>query len=134
MTMIGDPIADMLARIRNAVQREREEVSIPTSRKLESIAGILQKEGFINKFEVKKDKGQPQGELVLNLRYVNGFSAITDLKRVSKPGLRKYVTYKNIPNVRKGLGISIMTTSTGIMTGKEAQDKKVGGELLAIIW
>lgn len=132
--MTNDPIADMLTRMRNAIARSKRNVSMPSSKMLESIAAILEKEGFVNSSEVKEIEGNPQKELTIELKYVNGVSAITSLKRISKPGLRIYLGYKDIPKVRNGLGIAVISTSKGVMAGNEARKDKIGGELLAEIW
>ncbi len=132
--MTNDPIADMLTRMRNAIARSKRDVSMPSSKMLESIASIFEKEGFINNYEVSEIEGKPQKQLTINLKYVNGVSAISMLKRISKPGLRIYKSYKDIPRVRNGLGVAVISTSQGIMSGNDAQKDKIGGELLAEIW
>ena len=132
--MINDPIADMLTRMRNAVNRGHKTVSIPASKLLESIAKILEAEGFINGYIVEPSEDVPYDYIVVSLKYVNGESAFRELKRISKPGLRIYKKYKDIIKFKGGLGISIVSTSKGLMTGKDAVKEKIGGELLATIW
>lgn len=123
-----DPIADMLTRIRNAHMALHKEVSVPRSKMKESIAAILQQEGYVNDFKVE------EADITIGLKYHNGGSAISGLKRISKPGRRVYVGSSDIPRVQNGLGICILSTSSGVMEGSLARDKKVGGELLCEIW
>ena len=126
-----DVIADMLTRIRNALQAKHETVEIPASNTKKAIANILLEEGYIA--GVKFEEGI-QGTIVITLKYENGQKVITGLKRVSKPGLRVYVGAEEIPQVLGGLGIAILSTSRGIMTGKEAKKVHQGGEVLAYVW
>ncbi len=126
-----DVIADMLTRIRNALQAKHETVEIPASNTKKAIANILLEEGYIA--GVKYEEGI-QGTIVITLKYENGQKVITGLKRVSKPGLRVYVGAEEIPQVLGGLGIAILSTSRGIMTGKEAKKVHQGGEVLAYVW
>ena len=129
-----DPLADMLTRIRNAGMVKFESVEMPLSKMKAGVAGILKKEGYINDFQVVADDG-PQGVLRIEMRYDQHNSvAITGLKRVSKPGRRIYVAYDKIPRVMSGLGISILSTSKGIITDREARAMKIGGELLCEVW
>lgn len=128
---VNDPIGDMLTRIRNAIMREHERVSMPASKMLISIAEILKEEGFISDFAIIDTK--PQKNLDIELKYVNGESAIRQLKRVSKPGIRSYVGYRKIPKVMRGLGIAILTTPKGVMTGGKARKSQLGGEILCTI-
>ena len=131
--MVTDPIADMLTRIRNANAMRYKEVEIPSSKIKLEIARILKDEGFINDYKVKKNN--VQDIIVLSLKYgENKERVITGLKRISKPGLRVYAEANQIPRVLNGLGISIISTSKGIMTGKDAKAANVGGEVLAYIW
>jgi small subunit ribosomal protein S8 len=132
--MITDPIADMLTRIRNATVRGSKEVMVPTTKMLEAISVILEKEGFVHGHKVEQKQGEPQGTLIISLKYVNGESAITHAERVSKPGLRNYIGYHKIPVVRRGIGMVILSTSKGVMTGNQAKTEKIGGELLLKIW
>ena len=130
--MVTDPIADMLTRIRNANAMRYKEVEIPSSKVKAEIARILKEEGFINDYKVKKNN--IQDVIVLNLKYNNKERVITGLKRISKPGLRVYAKANEIPRVLNGLGIAIISTSQGIMTGKDAKAANLGGEVLAYIW
>lgn len=130
--VMTDPIADMLTRIRNANRQHHESVSIPASKLKCDIAEILKNEGFIKGYKV-------EGEGVIKninitLKYRGNDRVITDLKRISKPGLRVYAKVNEIPKVLNGLGIVIVSTSQGLMTDKEARAKQVGGEVLAYIW
>jgi small subunit ribosomal protein S8 len=130
---VTDPIADMLTRIRNAQLVRHPQVEMPVSKTKVSIAEILKEEGYIGDYEVASMK--PQGTLRLRLRYSERREpSITGLKRVSRPGLRVHVQRKEIPRAFGGLGISIVSTSQGIMTGLEAYRKGVGGELMAFVW
>ena len=130
--VVSDPIADMLTRIRNANQLRYVEVEMPTSKMKEEIARILKEEGYISDFKVVDD--EKQNKLVLNLKYNKKERVITGLKRISKPGLRVYAKWVDIPSVLNGLGIAIVSTSEGVMTGRDAKSKKLGGEVLAYIW
>ena len=130
---ITDPIADMLTRIRNANSSKHESVSVPCSKLRIEIAKILDKEGYIAGYEVIED--EIQGIIKINLKYGPGKQkVITGLKRVSKPGLRVYVGVEEIPQVLGGLGIAILSTSKGVMTGKDAKALHQGGEVLAYVW
>ena len=130
--VVSDPIADMLTRIRNANQLRYVEVEMPTSKMKVEIARILKEEGFISDFKVVE--AEKQNNLVLNLKYNKKERVITGLKRISKPGLRVYAKWTDIPSVLNGLGIAIVSTSEGVMTGRDAKNKKLGGEVLAYIW
>lgn len=128
-----DPIADFLTRIRNASSARLPEVLAPYSKIKAEMARILQEEGYIWNYEVDTASGaHPQ--LKLKLKYDNKAPVIRELKRVSKPGLRNYVSADEIPRVLGGLGISILSTSSGLMTGSKARKARVGGELLAFVW
>ncbi|MBK9942612.1 MAG: 30S ribosomal protein S8 [Kouleothrix sp.] len=130
---VNDPIADMLTRIRNACMARHTSVAIPASKMKVAIAEILKREGFIRDFEVQK--GQPADSIVLTLKYTNDRRpVITGLKRVSKPGLRIYTGRADIPRVRGGLGLSILSTPKGVMAGHEAWQQHVGGEVLCYVW
>ncbi len=130
---ITDTIADLLTRIRNAISAKHEKVEIPASNMKKAIVQILFDEGYISKFDVAEDG--KQGKIIITLKYTDDKkSAITGLKRVSKPGLRIYSDVENMPKVIKGLGIAIISTSQGVMTDREARKKNVGGEVLAFIW
>ncbi len=131
--MVTDPIADMLTRIRNAILARHDFVLVPASRMKLAIAKILKEEGFISDYEVLK--GKPQRVIKIYLKYAEKKEPVlTGLKRVSKPGLRIYVQRAEIPRVYGGLGIAIVSTSKGVMTGHQAWRQKVGGELLCYIW
>ncbi len=126
-----DVIADMLTRIRNALMAKHETVEIPASNTKKAIADILLKEGYIEGVEILEGV---QGTIKITLKYNGNQKVITGLKRVSKPGLRVYVGAEEIPQVLGGLGIAILSTSKGIMTGKEAKKAHQGGEVLAYVW
>ena len=130
--MVTDPIADMLTRIRNANQMRYKEVEVPASKMKIEIAKILKEEGFIVDYKVVQKK--TNNNIILTLKYNHKERVITGLKRISKPGLRIYVKVDEIPRVLNGLGIAIMSTPKGIMTGKNAKKALVGGEVIAYIW
>lgn len=133
MGVITDPIADMLTRIRNANTANHESVDIPASRMKKSVARILKDEGFINDF-AQVDEG-PQGVLRIKLKYgPEKEKVITGLRRISRPGLRVYTNKTEIPRVLGGLGLVIISTSKGIMSGKRAKKEGYGGEVLAYVW
>ena len=129
---ISDPIADMLTRIRNGSQARHSEITFPASRTKRAIAEILRDEGFIASFEEVAEGVHPQ--LKITLKYVGKVPVISGLKRVSKPGLRVYATKTDIPRVLGGLGVVIVSTSHGIMTGSRARQAQLGGEVLAYVW
>jgi small subunit ribosomal protein S8 len=133
---MSDPIADMLTRIRNAILREQAAVSMPYSKMKEAIAKVLKAEGYIEDYQVLPEK--PQAVLQIKLRYVGARrhrrSVITDLQRVSKPGRRVYVGKKEIPWVLSGMGVAVLTTSQGVMTGQQARRLGLGGEVLCKVW
>jgi small subunit ribosomal protein S8 len=134
----NDPIADMLTRIRNAVRAEHSQVGMPSSKMKVSIAKILAEEGFIGNYEVTENKNSAHKTLTLDLKYVGKRrtkrSVITNLERVSLPGQRIYAAKKEIPYVLSGMGISILTTSKGVMTGRDAKKLGVGGEIVCKVW
>jgi small subunit ribosomal protein S8 len=127
-----DPISDMLTRIRNANRALLPNVDLPHSRMKEGIANILKKEGYIA--EVATEGNKAKKTLKLKLKYDGKKGVIEGLRRVSTPGLRRYVSSTEIPRVRGGLGISIVSTSQGIMTGNQARKNNVGGELVCYVW
>jgi small subunit ribosomal protein S8 len=130
---ISDPIADMLTRVRNASRARHTEVVVPASRTKREIARILMDEGFIA--GVSEEKAGPASLLRLQLKYVDGkVPVVSGLKRISKPGLRVYAGKRDIPRVLGGLGIVIVSTSQGIMTGHQARKAQLGGEVLAYVW
>ncbi len=137
MTMT-DPIADMLARTRNALMAKHTMVSMPSSKMKISIAKILKDEGYINDYRVVKDEDSQYPVLQLALKYVGDVkhqrAVITDLKRVSKPGRRIYTAVKEIPWVRSGMGIAVLSTPKGVLTGQQARRLNVGGEILCYVW
>ena len=129
---VTDPIADMLTRIRNASAAKHATVDVPASNMKKSIAEILLEEGYIKNFQLLKD--EIQGIIKITLKYNGSASAITGLRRVSKPGLRVYAGAEELPYVLRGLGIAIISTSKGVMTDKKARAANVGGEVLAFVW
>ena len=130
---ISDPIADMLTRVRNASRARHAEVIVPASRTKREIARILKDEGFIA--DVREEQAGPALTLHLTLKYVDGKApVVSGLKRISKPGLRVYARKTDIPRVLGGLGIVIISTSQGIMTGAQARKAQLGGEVLAYVW
>ena len=131
---VTDPISDMLTRIRNAIMAHHDTVSVPASKMKASIAKILKEEGFIQDYRVD-ESSHKQGNIQILLHYRGkGVPAIVGLKRVSKPGLRMYVRKGDIPRYYGGLGVSILSTSKGVMTGKQAWKERTGGELLCYVW
>ena len=129
---VTDPIADMLTRIRNAIMADHDCVLVPSSKIKLSIVKILKEEGFIDHYEVLK--GKPQPMIKINLKYTDDQPAILGLERVSKPSLRVYVERHEVPRVYGGLGIAILSTSKGVMTGQEAWRQHLGGEILCYVW
>ncbi|MGE5496916.1 MAG: 30S ribosomal protein S8 [Syntrophothermus sp.] len=129
---VTDPIADFLTRIRNAAKAKKKYVEIPSSTMKRNLAEILKKNSFITGYETVDDN--KQNILRVQLKYVNGNSAISGLKRISTPGLRIYAGKENLPRVLNGLGVSILSTSKGLMTDKQARNESVGGEVLCHIW
>ncbi|HXY73936.1 MAG TPA: 30S ribosomal protein S8 [Dehalococcoidales bacterium] len=130
---ISDPIADMLTRIRNASMARHDSVVISSSKMKMAIAKILKEEGFIQDFEVVK--GKPQKAIKIVLRYSGrNQSTLTGLERVSKPGLRIYVQKREIPRVYGGIGVAILSTPRGLMTGQKAWKQGIGGELVCYVW
>ena len=138
--MLTDPIADMLTRIRNANRALHESASMPTSQLKEEIARILKDEGYIKDFRVietkdAKERTLPYRTLVIELKFAKDRRrVITDLKRVSKPGRRVYARKDRLPRVLGGLGTAIMSTSTGVITNRQAAERGVGGEVIAFVW
>src|ERR1700742_2284248 len=132
MSQISDPIGDFLTRLRNAAATRNAAVKAPYSKIKAEIARILKQEGYITNYEVDTTGKFPQ--IKITTKTHNRTSAITGLKRVSKPGLRRYVGATEIPRVLGGMGISILSTPKGIISGREAKKQNIGGELLAIVW
>jgi small subunit ribosomal protein S8 len=129
---LTDPVADFLARIRNAIRARHQKLDVPASKLKAEIARILKEEGYISNYKVQEE----EGKLVLRvyLKYGGAEAAIRDLARVSRPGCRVYVGRDEIKRVQGGLGISILTTPKGVMTGRQARREGVGGELLCEVW
>ena len=130
--MMTDPIADLFTRVRNGLMVKHDAVEMPNSKMKTRIAEVLKEEGFIKNFRVREDG--KQGVLKLYLKYHNGDAAIRGIKRISKPGRRTYVSSRNIPEVLSGLGIAIITTSSGVMTDQLCREKGIGGEVLGHVW
>src|SRR5258706_13306086 len=128
---MNDPISDMLARIRNANRALLPAIELPHSKMEESIAGILKREGYVSDFAVE---GKLPRIIKLKLKYQGKKSVIEGLRRLSTPGLRRYVGATEIPRVRGGLGVSVLSTSEGLMTGTQARKKNLGGELICYVW
>lgn len=130
---MSDPIADLLTRIRNGLHVGHTRVDVPASQVKEGICKVLEQEGYIEGYKRVEDSAQ--GILQIQLRYMpNRAPVIRELKRISKPSLRVYARHGDIPDVRSGLGVAILTTSQGVMTNKEARRKQIGGEVLCEIW
>jgi small subunit ribosomal protein S8 len=132
MSNLTDPIADFLTRVRNANRAHAQQVVAPYSKIKAEIARILKQEGYITDYEVETTGKMPAIKITNKL--INRGSAITGLRRVSKPGLRKYVGAKEVPRVLGGMGISILSTPKGVLSGREAKKQNVGGELIAYVW
>ncbi|HSP79321.1 MAG TPA: 30S ribosomal protein S8 [Myxococcaceae bacterium] len=133
MSVVNDPIGDMLTRLRNASRARHDKVVIPHSNLKVEIIKVLKDEGYIGDFTVHERK--PQSEITVQLKYgPERAPAITGIKRVSKPGLRRYVNVREIPRVLGGLGIAVLSTSRGVMVDGEARKQKVGGELLCTVY
>ena len=128
-----DPIADLLTRIRNATMEKHDRLEVPASRLKANIVRVLKEEGFIKNFRLQRDEGRPV--IKIYLKYSNeGDSVIQGIRRVSRPGLRKYTGYEEMPRPLSGAGIAIVSTSQGVMTGNRARVQKVGGEILCEVW
>ena len=131
--VVTDPIADLLTRIRNALTAKHETVSVPNSKMKKAIVDILVNEGFVKSAEVVENDGK--SDIVITLKYgAKNEKVITNLKRISKPGLRVYCGYEQLPKVLGGLGVAIVSTSKGVMTDKAARAAHIGGEVLAFVW
>jgi len=131
-----DPIADYLTRLRNAIKAQHRVVEIPSSKLKKEITKILFDQGYILNYKFIEDEKLPSGTIKIALKYdnVDNVSAIKCLTRVSRPGLRRYTGYKDMPRVLNGLGIAILSTSKGVMTNKEAKAQKIGGEVLCYVY
>jgi small subunit ribosomal protein S8 len=132
MSALTDPIADYLTRLRNASRAEKGELSLPYSRMKSDLSRVLKKEGYITNFVVEGEGAEKK--IRVTTKFVEQTPAITNLHRVSRPGLRRYVSSEEIPRVRGGQGIAILSTSRGVLSGREAKRQKVGGELLAFVY
>ncbi|NNC87001.1 MAG: 30S ribosomal protein S8 [Akkermansiaceae bacterium] len=132
MAVLSDPVSDFLTRFKNASRAGNDEFTAPFSKTKAEIARILKEEGYVWNYEVDTSAKFPQ--LRVKTKFVDGTPALTDLKKVSKPGRREYVGAGEIPRVLNGLGIAIVSTSKGLMTGHKARRENLGGELLAIVW
>ncbi len=131
--IMTDPIADMLTRVRNALQQKHETVSMPVSKEKKAIAEILKEEGYITGYKVEGEGVHK--DLTITLKYTeDNKKIISGLRRISKPGLRVYAQVENLPRVLNGLGIAIISTSNGMMTDKNARKNHLGGEVIAYIW
>ncbi len=131
MTMT-DPIADMLSRIRNGQMAGKEVVNVPTSKVKRSVLELLKAEGYIT--DVKDAEGTPHPELAVELKYMDGKPVISEIKRVSRPGLRQYTQADAIPTVRNGLGTAVVSTSKGVLSDTQAREQGVGGEVLCTVF
>jgi small subunit ribosomal protein S8 len=130
-----DPIADMLTRIRNANVAFHDEVTMPSSKLKEAVARILEREGYISGFELRDRPGRPGDTLTVKMKYTQDRKrVISGIKRVSRPGLREYRRATDVPRVLGGLGIAILSTNQGLLTDKEARERRVGGEVLCTVW
>ncbi len=134
MTMT-DPLADMLTRIRNANTAMHDTVRMPSSKVKEALAAILQREGYIEGFAVQDDPGRPGRVLEITMKYASDRSrTISGIRRISKPGLRVYTKADRLPRVLGGLGVAVLSTSQGLMTDREARQRRMGGEILCYVW
>jgi small subunit ribosomal protein S8 len=132
MSAVTDPIADLLARVRNGVRAQKIDIFVPYSKIKAEIVRILKDEGYISDYAVDTSAAHPRIKITNKL--ADKASAITGLRRVSRPGLRRYVGADEIPRVLGGMGVAILSTSRGVLSGREAKKQKVGGELLAYVW
>lgn len=132
MSTVTDPIADLLTRVRNAASAQKPELFVPYSKLKAEVVRILKQEGYITEYEVDTTAAHPRIKITNKL--VNRTTPITGLKRVSRPGLRRYVGAEEIPRVLGGMGVAILSTSRGVLSGREAKKQKLGGELLAYVW
>ena len=133
--MMTDPIADMLTRIRNANVAMHDDVTMPSSKLKESLAAVLQKEGYIQAFRVDQEEGKPSKTLTIDMKYSEARErVITGIRRVSKPGLRVYTKADAVPRVLGGLGVAVVSTSKGLLTDREARRQRIGGEILCYVW
>lgn len=126
-----DPIADMLTRIRNALQVSKPEVSMPSSKVKKAILDVLVSEGFVTSYD---ESGDIKKEITVKLKYYQGQPVIDEIKRTSKPGRRVYFSNEDLPTVKEGYGITVVSTSKGVMTGKQARQEGIGGELVCTVY
>jgi small subunit ribosomal protein S8 len=131
---VTDAIGDFLTRIRNAQRAQHRSVDVPASKLKRAIAEILKDQGYIADFEVVTPEGTAQPTLRVHLKYYQGKPVIREIKRISKPGIRRYARAQELPRVYNGLGIAIISTSNGVMTDKEARRQNVGGEIICTVW
>jgi small subunit ribosomal protein S8 len=132
MSTVTDPIGDLLTRVRNAAAAQKDEMFVPYSKIKSDVVRILKEEGYISDYVVDTEAAHPRIKITNKLH--NRTSAITGLRRVSRPGLRRYIGAKEVPRVLGGMGIVILSTSHGVLSGREAKKQNVGGELLAYVW
>jgi small subunit ribosomal protein S8 len=132
MSTVTDPIADLLARVRNGAHAQKQEMFVPYSKIKTEVVRILKEEGYITDYSIDTQGAHPR--IKITNKFANRTSAITGLRRVSRPGLRRYVGAQEIPRVLGGMGTSILSTPRGILSGREAKKQNVGGELLAYVW
>ena len=131
---LGDPIGDMITRIRNAQMRASDNVLVPSSKFRAKILDILKKEGYISDYKLVSNTENKQATLKVNLKYNNGLPVIKEIKRISKPGRRIYAKASSIPKIHNGLGLAIVSTSMGIMSDSDARIKKIGGEIICRVF
>ena len=132
MSTVTDPIADLLARVRNAAAAQKPEMFVPYSKIKADVVRVLRDEGYITDFSMDTEQAHPR--IKITNKFSDRTSAITGLKRVSRPGLRRYVGAQDIPRVLGGMGTAILSTPRGVLSGREAKKQNVGGELLAFVW
>lgn len=128
-----DPVADLLTRLRNAAKEKHEKVEVPASRLKANLVRVLKEEGYIKNFRLMREEGRPVIKVYLKYTDV-GSSVIQGIRRVSRPGLRRYAGYEDVPRPFSGAGIAVLSTSQGVMTGQRARTQKVGGEILCEVW
>jgi len=131
---LGDPIGDMITRIRNAQMRTSDNVLVPSSKFRAKILDILKREGYISDYKLISNSQNKQPSLKVNLKYNNGLPVIKEIKRISKPGRRIYAKASSIPKIHNGLGLAIVSTSMGIMSDSDARIKKIGGEIICRVF
>lgn len=132
--MFIDPIADLIVKIKNASRAKLPIAKIQTSNYTTAILEVLKAEGYIEGFEIKKDKTSTKSTTIINIKYKNQTPSISEIRQISKPGLRIYLESKKLPKVLNGLGIAIVSTSQGVMTDKNARKNNLGGEVVAYVW